>query len=114
MTTNVASLSNTKTETFFVHHAWEILLVVILFIGFFGVSDMVGGASGLQSGETVFMHSITGMTWNELKAVSPKVANLIDVKFRMDGAAITTIALLSIAVRLTGFRRGERWAWITL
>ena len=101
-----------KTETLFVRHGWEILIAVSFILGIFGVSDMVGGASDLQNGETVFMHSITGMRWNELKAVSPKVANLIDVKFRMDGAAITTIALLSIVVCLTGFRRGERWAWV--
>ena len=75
---------------------------------------MVGGASDLQNGETVFMHSITGMSWNELQAASPKVANLIDVKFRTDGAALATIALLSMAVCLTGFRRGERWAWYAL
>jgi len=60
------------------------------------------------------MHSITGMSWNELQAASPKVANLIDVKFRTDGASLATIALLSTAVCLTGFRRGERWAWYAL
>ena len=103
-----------KTETIFERHAWKILLVVILFIGFFGVSDMVGGASDLQNGETVLMRSITGTSWNELQVVSPRVANLIDVKFRLDGAAIATIALLSMAVCLTGFRRGERWAWVAL
>ena len=90
------------------------MLAVILLIGSFGVGDMVGGASDLQNGETVFMHSITGMSWNDLRAQSPRVANLIDVKFRMDGAAITMIAFMSIAVCLTGFRRGERWAWFAL
>jgi len=103
-----------KAEPFFERHAWKILLVVILFIGYFGVSDMVGGAADLQNGETVLMHSITGVSWNELQAASPRVANLIDVKFRMDGAALTTIALLSLAVCLAGFRRGERWAWFAL
>ncbi len=114
MTTKGADLNHIKAETFFERHAWKIFLVVILFIGFFGVSDMVGGASDLQNGETVFMHSITGMSWNELQAASPRIANLIDVKFRGDGAALTTVALLSIAVCLTGFLRGERWAWFAL
>lgn len=103
-----------KTETFFERHAWKVLVAVSLILGFFGVSDMVGGASDLQNGETVFMHSITGMSWNELQVASPRVANLIDVKFRGDGAALTTIALLSMAICLTGFRRGERWAWYAL
>jgi len=114
MITNVARLSKTKTESFFERHAWKIMLVVILFIGFFGVGDMVGGASDLQNGETVFIHSITGMSWNELQSASPRVANLIDLKFRMDGAAIATIALLSMAVCFISFRKGERWAWFAL
>lgn len=114
MNANVASLSSIKTEPFFERHAWKIMLVVILFLGFLGVGDMVGGASDLQYGETVFMHSITGMSWNELQSTSPRVANLIDLKFRTDGAAIATIALLSMAVCLISFRRGERWAWFAL
>jgi hypothetical protein len=114
MNTNVASLCNTKTETFFERHAWKIMLVVILFIGIFGVSDIVGGALDLQNGETVFMHSITGKSWNELRSASPRVANLIDLKFRTDGAAIATIALLSMTVCFISFRKGERWAWFAL
>jgi hypothetical protein len=114
MNTNAAGYRNTETETFFERHAWKVLLVVIFFIGFFGVSDMVGGASDLQNGETVFMHSITGMSWNELQASSPRVANLIDLKFRTDGAALVTIALLSMAVCLISFRKGERWAWFAM
>ncbi len=114
MTTQLTNLSSAKTEPFFERHAWKVLLGVSLLVGFFGVGDMVGGASDLQNGESVFMHSITGTSWNELQATSPKVANLIDLKFRMDGAALTTIALLSTAICLTGFRRGERWAWYAL
>lgn len=59
-----------KTETFFERHAWKVLLGVSLLLGIFGVGDMVGGASDLQNGETVLMHSLTGMSWNELQAVS--------------------------------------------
>jgi hypothetical protein len=95
-------------------HAWNVLLGVILLLGFFGVSDMVGGASDLQNGETVLMHSITGMSWNELRAASPKVANLIDLKFRSEGTSLATIDLLNMFVCLIGFRRGERWAWYAL
>lgn len=103
-----------KTETFFERHAWKILLVVIIVTGLFGLSDMVGGASDLQNGETVLMHSITGMSWNELQAESPEAANLIEWKFRTDGASLFTIALLSGLVLLTGFRRVEHWSWVAL
>ena len=103
-----------KTEAFFERHAWKVLLGVSLIIGIFGVGDMVGGASDLQNGETVMMHSLTGTSWNELQTASPNAANLIDMKFRTDGASLATIALLSIAVCLTGFHRGQRWAWYAL
>ena len=114
MTTKLASFSHVKTEPFFERHAWKILLSVSLLIGFFGVNDLVGGAAVLQNVESVLMHSITGLSWNELQAASLKVANLIDLKFRTGGVSLATIALLSMAVCLTGFRRGERWAWYAL
>jgi hypothetical protein len=114
MTTQLTSLSSAKTEPFFERHAWKVLLGVSLMVGYFGVGDMLGGAADLQNGETVLMHSITGMSWNELQAASPKVANLIDMKFRTDGAALSMLALLSMAICLTGYRRGERWAWYAL
>ena len=68
MTTNVVGLSSSKSEPFFERHAWKILLGVIGLTGLFGLSDMFGGTSDLQNGETVFMHSITGMSWNDLHA----------------------------------------------
>ena len=108
MITRVAGPANSKTEMFFERHAWKVLLGVSLVIGIFGVGDMLGGTADLQNGETVMMHSLTGTSWNELQAASPNAANLIDMKFRTDGASLTTIALLSIAVCLTGFRQGSR------
>jgi hypothetical protein len=114
MTTKGAYLHNMMAETFFERHAWKVLLGVSLLIGFFGVTDMVGGASDLQKGETVLMHSLTGTSWNELQAESPQAANLIEWKFKTDGASLFTIALLSGLVLLTGFRRGERWSWVAL
>lgn len=114
MTTDISSLTRGKTEPFFERHAWKALMAVSLIIGFFGVSDMVGGAADLQQGETVLMHSLTGMRWEALREVSPQAAHLIEWKFRTDGASLLTIALLSIGVCLTGFREGERWAWYVL
>ena len=57
------------------------------------------------------MHSLTGMSWNELQAASPAAVNLVNWKFRSDGTALFTMAALVMAVCLTGFRRGQRWAW---
>jgi hypothetical protein len=114
MTTQQVGLANAKAEPFFERHAWKVLLGVSIVIGLFGVLDMIGGASDLQNGETVLMHSLTGMSWNEFKAASPAAGNLVDWKFRSDGATLFTVAVLTIAICLTGLRRGQRWAWYTL
>lgn len=114
MTTQVAGFPTTKIETFFGRQAWKILLGVCLMIGFFGLTDLAGGASDLQKGETVLMHSLTDMSWNDMKARSPQAADLIEWKFRTDGAALFTLALMSGLVLWTGFRRGERWSWVAL
>jgi cytochrome bd-type quinol oxidase subunit 2 len=91
------------------------LLGTCILVGLYGVSDMVNGASDLQKGEKVLMHSLTGTSWNDLKTKNPEAANLIEWKFRTDGASLVTIALLSgVVVLTTGFRRGERWSWVAM
>ena len=80
MATQQVGLANAKAEPFFERHAWKVLLGVSIVIGLFGVLDMIGGASDLQNGETVLMHSLTGMSWNEFKAASPAAGNLVDWK----------------------------------
>lgn len=75
---------------------------------------MVKGASDLQNGEKVYMTGVTGMTWNELQATSPNVARMIDTIFRTNGATLATLAILSLAICLMDFRKGERWSWYAL
>ena len=103
-----------KARSIFERYAWIPLLVVILLMGLNGLTDLVAGGSEFQTGETIFMHSVTGISWNELRSQSPGVANLVDVLLRMAGVAEIMIALLNIMICLTGFRRGERWAWFAL
>ncbi len=113
MTRTIAS-ANPRRETFFERHAWQVFLGMSTVIGLFGIGDMINGASDLQTGETVLMHSVTGTSWNELRAGHPKVARMIEVKFRTEGASLTMIACLSMIICLVGLRRGERWAWYTM
>ncbi|MDQ6694182.1 MAG: hypothetical protein M3014_07140 [Chloroflexota bacterium] len=107
------SLSSAHQEraTFAERHAWKVMLALSITIILFGIGDMVGGGSDLQSGESVLMHSITRTGWNELKEASPYVANMIDYNRRIGGAQLFGIGILSALVCLVPFRRGERWAW---
>jgi hypothetical protein len=99
---------------FLERHAWKVLLGVSAIIGLFGIGDMVGGASALEQGETVFVQAVTGQSWAELKAASPDAAQLIDNIFRSNGGGLAMLAVLSAAICLTAFRRHERWAWLAL
>ncbi|MCC7359838.1 MAG: hypothetical protein IT317_10195 [Anaerolineales bacterium] len=99
---------------FLERHAWKGLLGVSLILGLFGLMDLTGGAADLQNGETVLMHSLTNMSWQEMQAAHPAAANLVNELFRSNGASLITLAALSSAICLTAFRRGERWAWYAL
>ena len=54
------------------------------------------------------------MSWQELGTSSPNAASVIDYLVRAGGAHLLVLGLLSLAVSLTGLRRGERWAWYAM
>lgn len=56
----------------------------------------------------------TAHSWSELNSNSPAIANFITLLFRMYGTFNVAFGVLAIAITLTAFRRGERWAWWTL
>jgi uncharacterized membrane protein len=49
-----------------------------------------------------------------LEATSPNAAAMIDFMVRLGGLLWLFVGLFSMAIVLTGFRRGERWAWYTM
>ncbi len=110
MSNAILSSTNQKTETFFERHAWIIFLVLSVLLGLAGVGHLT--EEGISN--PAIAKSITGETWEELRAASPTHANLVNLFARREGADFIVIALLSMAVSLTGFRRGERWAWYAL
>jgi hypothetical protein len=58
--------------------------------------------------------NFTGLSWIELKAASPKIAEFISILFRMYGAFNVVFGLLTVSIIVTAFRNGQRWAWWTL
>ncbi len=55
-----------------------------------------------------------GGNWSELTRTSPMTAGYMVVLYRTYGAYNVAFGLMAIAITLTAFRRGERWAWWAL
>jgi hypothetical protein len=53
-------------------------------------------------------------SWSALASAFPMAARYIVVLFRMYGVFNVIFGLMAIAITVTAFRRGERWAWWAL
>jgi hypothetical protein len=57
---------------------------------------------------------ITGRSLSELEASFPEATELVRFLFGAVGMLKTSWSLLVLAITLTGYRRGEKWAWYTM
>jgi hypothetical protein len=57
---------------------------------------------------------ITGMSLSELEASFPEATELVRFLFGAVGMLKISWSLLVLAITLTGYRRGEKWAWYTM
>ena len=69
-----------------------------------------GGQAILPAG----YEGYSGGSWSTLADASPLIAGYMTVLFRMYGLYCVLFGLLSSAIAVTAFRRGERWAWWAL
>ncbi|HEY7193520.1 MAG TPA: hypothetical protein VH439_07235 [Gemmatimonadales bacterium] len=53
-------------------------------------------------------------SWSALVATSPQTAQYIEVLFRTYGMYNVGFGVMGVAVAVTAFRKGERWAWWAL
>ncbi len=114
MSSKTIGFANSTAETFFERHAWKVLLFFSVVMALIGLPDLLAGGSFYQVGDVALLQGISGMTWEQLEATSPNAAAMIDFKVRMGGLEYLFLGLFSTAIVLTGFRRGERWAWYTM
>ena len=97
-------------ERAYQRYAWIILFVVSVIFALFGLGDVI-----LATGaDPAIVQGITGLTPEELGAISPEALVLANHQTRASGAILLSFGLLAAAVAWTGFRRGERWAWYAL
>ena len=88
-------------------YAWVILLAV-------GLLWLVVGIVAVFQPEGIFegdAQAVTNMPWSELKASSPVAANFVIFVYGQMGLLKISWTLFILAITLTGFRRGEKWAW---
>ena len=88
--------------------------VVFLFLGLLWV--VVGLVQVFSPDELLRTDTqlITGMSWSELKTLSPVATDLVRFHYGGMGLLKTSWSFLVLAITLTGYRRGEKWAWYTL
>jgi len=97
-----------RVEKAYEKHAWIIFFafgVILLIFALVGIirPDLAWSDLGNEK--------LTGTTWSQLVASTPWVADLFVWQYR----ALTVVALLgfvlTIAISLNSYRRGEKWAW---
>jgi len=88
--------------------AWYLALGLLWLI--VGISQ-VFAPDGLMDNEAQL---VTGMSFSDLEALSPETTQLY--RFTYGGLGMLKInwSLLVIAITITGYRKGEKWAWYTL
>jgi hypothetical protein len=94
-------------EKFYEKYAWVILLAA-------GLLWLVVGIVAVYQPEGIFegdAQSVTNIPWSELKASSPVAANFVIFIYGQMGLLMISWSLFVIAITLTGYRKGEKWAW---
>ena len=88
-------------------YAWVILLLV-------GLLWLLVGFVAVFSPEGIFeadAQAVTKMPWSEVKASSPVASDFVIFVYGQMGLLKISWSLFILAITLTGFRRGEKWAW---
>jgi hypothetical protein len=100
------------------HVAW--ILILIADVGFLAWGAMAAALPDLLPGPggtpilTAGYEGFSKGSWSELARTSPMAAKYIVVLFRMYGVFNVVFGLMAVAITVTAFRRGERWAWWAL
>jgi hypothetical protein len=94
-------------ERVYEKYAWMILLAV-------GLLWLVVGIVAVFQPEGIFeadAQAVTNMPWNELKASSPMAADFVIFVYGQMGLLKISWTFFVLAITLTGYRKGEKWAW---
>jgi tellurite resistance protein TehA-like permease len=98
--------------------AW--ILILIADAGFLAWGAMAAALPDFLAGPggtPILIAGYEGFTresWSELTIKAPMTASYIAVVFRLYGVFCLIFGMMAMAITVTAFRRGERWAWWAL
>ena len=76
----------------------------------FGVGDVVRGIEA----DAAIPFGLTGKTLDQLRAESPDAYEVADIGVQANGRTIAVLGLVLLAIIVTAYRAGQRWAWWTM
>lgn len=89
------------------NNAWILILILAIFVLVDGVAFLL-----LSTGvERDVVLRVTGSTWEQITSILPGVAKYITYLTLVVGFTLVGLSFMIIATSLTGYRRGEKWAW---
>jgi hypothetical protein len=92
---------------------WIVFLLISVVIFLFGLNAALPvGASTFGQGEAPTFKGITGTTWDATKKL--RGGAQIDWMVRSQAILLMLVGALSGFISVTGFRRGELWAWLAM
>lgn len=98
--------------------AWIIILLADVGLLAWCAMAAIAPEHLLGPGSVPIVHAeyegFTGYSWLELISTSPNAAGFMTLVFRMYGIYGVAFSLMAIAIAVTAFRRGDRWAWWAL
>ncbi|MHC1680545.1 MAG: hypothetical protein AB9860_04765 [Methanomassiliicoccales archaeon] len=88
-------------------YGWIILFAL-------GLLWLVVGIVAVFQPEGIFetdAQSVTNIPWSELKTSNPEAANFVIFVYGQMGLLKIGWSIFVLAITLTGYRKGEKWAW---
>jgi hypothetical protein len=95
---------------FLERRGWIALAILSGVVLLFGVGDV---RRGLEA-DPAISFGLTGKSLAQLRAESADAYEVADVTVRASGVTIAVLALLLLALVVTAYRGGQRWAWWTM
>lgn len=90
------------------NYVWIIPFILALFILLDGVSFLILGAGADRS----VILRVTGNSWEQIVSSLPTVANYINNLTYIVGLSLVGFGLMIAGASITGYREGQKWAWL--